>query len=230
MALTLTPIYTDNFTPTANPLNPANWSVLTNSHLTVVALQAASGICESTAADNLSQGSEQLIGASIPNDCYLSFTDAGSFGTLGNGQQLFASLRTDTVFANFEDAWFISVLDNHDGSTVSLTAAVQYGNGTADLNIYENVNYTPTVNDVYTLAVIGNIGYFFLNGVFKAGRDCSSVSPRGSGATTLGIFAPVSVLTPTLKTFVAGSASGSIPLGPPGGGDLGPGFDFRLRM
>jgi|SRR5215472_402419 len=229
MALTLTPIYTDNFTPNANPLNPANWSVLTNAHITAVAMQAVSGVCESTVADGTSEGDMQLIGASIPNDCYVSFTNAGSFGTLGNFQTMIATLRTDTAFANFQDSWDLNLTDNGDGSTVTLSAAVQYNNGSNSLEIYKNSNYVPVVNDVYTLAVIGNIGYFFLNGVFKAGRDCSAVNPRTSGPVTLVVFAPTVVTAPSLKTFVAGSASGSIPLSSPPG-DLGPGYDFRLRM
>ena len=230
MALTLTPIWTDNFTPNANPLNPVNYSVVTNTHITAVALQALSGVCNATVADGLSQGQEQLIGASIPNDCYVTITNAGGFGTLGSFQNFSAGVRVDTVFANFEDGWYVQVIDEGDGVHVTLEAFVQYGNGTANFNFYQNTAYTPTINDVYTLAVIGTKGYFFLNGIFKSGADAASVSPRGSGATMLTIFAPTLTSQTSFKTFIAGSASGSIPLGPPGGGDLGPGYDFKFRM
>jgi hypothetical protein len=203
--VTFVPVFADNFTPNANPLDPINWATLANNHEPSNPLQAVSGQCESTIISPNLVGYEIVVGPAVPANCYVNFA-LGTFGALRGNQSISAGFHIDTNPNNFIDGWWIDLLDNGDG-TVTLDAFVQYGNGSAEFHVYLNPNYTPTPGDTFTFAAIGTVGYFFINDVQVAAVDCASVNPRLTGPAIAFIGATVALNYPTMSYFEMGQAA-----------------------
>jgi hypothetical protein len=96
-SLVFTPLATDNFTPNANPLNPAKWTTFTSSLFPYSALQAASGAAEVTTLQPNFSG-EYYSGVPTPADQYVSIT-LGAW-VVGNGQELDIHFRGDALGDN----------------------------------------------------------------------------------------------------------------------------------
>lgn len=213
--LTLAPLFTDNFTPDANPLNPANWASIGFANL-----KAVGGLCESAAASG-TVAAEQYIGSVIPNNCYVSFK-VGAYNMAGSAGASFlgAAVRAS---ANGTDGWDFLITDNGNG-TAQVEASATYGGGATTVDIYNGLtDPNPVVNDVYTLVVIGQMGYAFKNGVLL-GDPVSIPGARTSGVP-LALVVPAVDLPVTqiaISQFIVGSAAGGL------SGGLSYGSRFRF--
>jgi hypothetical protein len=182
--LILTPIFTENFIPDANPLNPANWTVF------VSQLQALSGQCR---AVDFSEDIE-ICKAVLPVDQYVSGT-LGSFNA-GVSWEIDLILR----FTSSSTAYYLSILN---GPPPLLTI---YGaSPTVPNPLFQTSNVTYTTGDVFTIAVIGTTLYLFQNGRFLGAVVDTAFATGTSG---LEFIATVNPATDTgLSLFVCGSAT-----------------------
>ena len=216
----LTPLYTDHFTPDANPLNPAKWQLILNNNVTYHDIKAVSGVAEGTDVGIDSFNGDNLIAVTLPADCYVSYTLA-NFGTLGNSQENGIGIRVDPDVNNILDGWFINLLDLGGGGVAELTAYALFNNGAGSTTIYENLFYVPMVGDKFTLAVIGQTGYFYINDVLITSQTVPS--GRATGSTQMLVFPTTSATEAGISYFEAGSAA---LLGPPTNGTVGVGQFF----
>jgi hypothetical protein len=222
MSLILTPLYTDHFSPNANPLNPADWATYTSHTGPLSALRALTGACE--AADILhTVATEKLVAISTPNDSYasasfanvdLTTTAVGAFG-----------VRADTSFASDTDGWFVSITGNGNSTDSTLQIYAQYNDaGNTDI-IYTNSAYVPNPSDVWTIAVIGQTGYGLLNGTVVGTHN--SAGGRTSGDVIIFLDNIAAVTDVTLSGLVVGSAAlPAPPLGPATNGTISVGPFF----
>jgi hypothetical protein len=215
MALTLTPLVTDNFTPTANPLNPAHWTIFSGPSPAFEACQAVTGgICE---AIDLNGVSAEYNNYAFPADQYATIT-IGNTIPVGSGSGFYLILRAPTSGAN---SYFMGVIDTGTSGQLAVSCA--------DNNItFLNQGLVAYVaGDTWTFAVVRNQVYMLHNGVLLS----KGPADNSFSAGVIGIYPfTINALTDVqLKSFIAGSAvDPSAPGG--GGGDVGPGFDFTFRI
>lgn len=215
---TLTPGATDNFTPDANPLNPAKWTKFTGPDF-AASLRAVSGqaVGQDTALAGLNGN---YYSASVaPDDQFITATLARWIK--GNAQAADVFLRSDptgeTTFLDF------NVSDAGDG--IHATVAVINGDGSSVF--YQNLNAIVNAGDVFSFAVIANTGYLAQNGVWIAAFVIAGAT---SGASGLSLLPNITVDDCAWSNFITGSAA-IVPPSPGGGGDgsFGFGYDFKFR-
>ena len=199
MSLVFTPLVTDNFTTSANPLNPANWTKWSGVQ-TTGSLRATGGQARAQSADTDFFDGNYYSGAAFPNDQYVTGTLARWI--LGNGQEADIFLRSDTTGeVSFYD---LIIFDNGDG----VTATIEVVDGPQTL-LYSNATAVIAAGDVITFAVVGTLLYIYQNG--------SLVTPAFTGTTassgTLGLFLDngVGSTDSAWDNFIAGSASLGVP-------------------
>lgn len=197
MSFTFTPIATDNFTPNANPLNPAHWSQSTDGQGEFEPLQALNGTCIATSDDNIDFG-EFYTGTSFPSNQYVQIKLV-SF--VADGESGFALwLRSSSDAAN---QYGVSIL-NLDATHASAEIGVIVNGLENDFAILPS--FTITAGDVFIFAAIGTTLYLLQNGtVILQGTD----STFNSGLVGIDIdpFTPPNATCVVLSSFVAGSAA-----------------------
>jgi hypothetical protein len=196
----LTPIYSDNFTPNANPLNPTNWTVGVGS--LAGPMEALGGFAQATSANF----SGALSKAVVPNDQYVQAVlkantlDAEAFVTVRISNDGFQSI-------------FFALTNN--GVVTQAFLGVDGPAGETDYLVVDDANISPT--DVWTLLVVGSEiailrngnHYYTLSdstlttgkiGIFSvpsAAAGDSQIGPVQIGAAA--IFVPASETTTTIQ-------------------------------
>lgn len=208
MSFVLTPIATDNFTPNASPLNPANWTVFTDATF-YGSMRAHSGVAESTTATFNAGliGGEYYVGASIPANQYVTAKLAN--WTIGNASEADLFLRSG---ADGDDNYFFDITDNGDG----ITAEIDFGWETEGSLTGLYFNYAAIVNqgDVFTFGITGYTLFAYQNGVLLAAVQDPSRA-FSSGYVGLMTAPAVSASDTAWSNFVTGSVA-SIAVVPPG--------------
>jgi len=182
MALAFISVYTENFTPDSNPLNPTYWTVDPNYPDDTIA--AVSGVGEITNLTDM-YGTNYYSGTpSLDSDCYISFKlatweNSDPSTNLGASVYLKIDLADDTTYILFG---ITSKADDVGGITIDFSKSVS-----GSLTSFYSQDSTINLNDVYTLAVIGNTAYAFRNGVQLSTGDVSDVSGTTNGEFDLAI-------------------------------------------
>lgn len=193
--LKLTTTYTDQFTPSANPLNPANWTTFAgDGALQAVAVGAAPGYCR---AATLTPSGAYLSSLSLPANQFVSVTlQSLTVGSLA-GFDLYT--RSDGSTAN---CYFLNVTDNGDG-TVSIIIGSVVSGTESDLTTLASVAFAN--GDTFGIAVVGTSIFALHNGAQIGTAVNNQV---GSGFVAVDIVPLVSASTDVrLAALTAGSAS-----------------------
>jgi hypothetical protein len=194
MGLTLTPVFTDTFSVTANPLNPAHWSVFTGfSPLKAVA--GSPSVCEATTTSAIC--AEYFNGGGIGNDQYVTTTliamnQAASLAEY----DMYVRSSVDTL-----NCYSAVVAANGDGTA---TIAIELTLAGSVSSLAENDSLTYSLGDTFTLAVVGSSLYMLQNGVVKLTATDTHFS---SGLT--GVDSDIADHVTDIKfgNFVTGNAS-----------------------
>lgn len=201
---TLTQTATENFTPDANPLNPANWEKgAANENL-----QAISSTCEAT-ANAVDDCVESWIGTTLSNDQYVQAKLARWI--VGNGQDII--LFVDTDVATVLTGLSLAVVDNAAGGT----ADIALSDFNASTTLFDSPSATVAVGDVFIVGSIGKKAFLLHNGVLLFSGAWSG----GTGTVAIECDTEVGLTDCAL----ADVAMGSVKLNPNagGGGGFGPG-------
>jgi len=180
-----TQIVSDNFTPDANPLNPAHWTLPPGGFN---ALKALSGKCQDNGGGD---GAAIYTGAVFPSDQYMQVT----LNALNVGDLIELSVRQDAagITSDFID------LSNNGGGTMTLKVF----NGDVNPAIYTNSALSFSFGDTFRLAVLGPAIYVYHNGVLLTQQ--TETTPQ---AGTPGIFIQGAGVN-QVSQFLAGSVSAS---------------------
>jgi len=180
-----TPTVTDNFTPNANPLNSANWTLFGAGFSP---LQASSGACIGTSIG--SDCDELYTRVSFTNDQYAQFT----LNALGEG-----------VAGSFVRA----SLAGSDGYALELVGPLGTG---VDCSLSDNeteifdTTITANAGDVFILAVIGTTLYVFQNN-FQVPIITATDTQLSSGLPGLFCGPAFTLGDSSIGNFVAGTAA-----------------------
>lgn len=193
MSLVFTQIATDNFTPDANPLNPAKWQTFTG----LPSFIATGGVAE---CGLLSSSANIYIGASFSADQYVSFTVT----------QLLVSPND------------ISAVLRSDGSATTVGYLIfftQNGDGTCEIDMLADGVFSAlnpaqpfSLGDEFTCGVIGSTIYILQNGTqIYSGSHTSTSTATHPGLFSDGPTASQSEIQ--ISNFKAGnlSASSTVP-------------------
>lgn len=157
MSLAFNVLFTDEFTPDANPLNPANWTTMTD----FADLQAVSGFCEASVLADVNICGAVYTGSPINGDQFVTATITADQTVLGG--ELEMTVRTDITFT--DGASFNIIPTGTGNSSWSLVTGIVLATGTTVV----------APGDVFTLACVGKTFYVFQNGVSLAvGTDNSA--------------------------------------------------------
>ncbi len=157
MSLIFTPLATDNFVPNADPINPAKWTVFTDTSV-FGSPRAHTGKFESTQAalDGAVIAGAYYNAVVVPADQYVTATLSN--WTLGNNQAAVIVLRSD---ATGDNQCILDMIDNEDGVTAELSIE-EIVNGESNF-LYDNLAAIVTAGDVFTFAVVGTTFYAYQN-------------------------------------------------------------------
>jgi hypothetical protein len=205
MSFIYTPLATDNFTPNANPLNPAHWTAFTGDSN----LKAQGGVCLVTTTGNFC--GEAYTGVSLPNDQYVQVTLSGWI--VGDDQEANIYIRgaLDLGVAGYG----LALVDNSDGSST-----IVIFNNVNDDTLAESDVLSIRSGDVYLFAAIGNQLSVYQNGNLILSATDSSFT---SGLTGLETESEVSTSDITFSNFITGSVTTATPGGPITKGAIFPG-------
>jgi len=198
------PIFTqlasDNFTPDANPLNPANWTVPSGFN----AMQALSGRCQ----DNGGGDSQSLYtGVVFPLDQYMQV----SLNALNVGDLIELGVRQDAAGTTSD---FIDLSNNGNG-----TLTLSVFNGDTNPALYVNSTLPFSFGDTFRLAALGSAIYVYHNGALltqqtevvpQTGVPAPSISIQGAVTNQVSVFSAGSVsATATLSGSVGAAGAGA---------------------
>jgi hypothetical protein len=145
--LVFTQLASDNFTPNANPLNPANWTVLPGGFN---ALQALSGFCQDGGGGD---AGEVYTGVVFPLDQYMQMT----LNALNVGDLMEFSVRQDAAGITSD---FIDLANNGNG-----TLRLSVFNGDINPALYINPALPFSFGDTFRIAAVGASIYVYHNGI-----------------------------------------------------------------
>lgn len=191
MSLTLTPLASDNFDYTQNPLPSPPW---TNGGYN---LQALGGYCEAAYTGN---GFGAYTGISSPDDQYASITIRSI--DLANAPEVGLFVRSNGVTLTtgykllYVDSGFFWLYKLESGS----------------FQILQLPSVSLQAGDVLTLAVVGTTLYVLYNGTVIG----SVVDTTYASGTTMMMLGPDNLTDVTVSNFTTGSAAVVTP--PPSGG------------
>lgn len=204
IALSLIPISTDNFTPNANPLNPANWQQSTDMVGAFEPLQALNGTCVATSDDSIDFG-ELWIGSVIPGDQYFSIK---LNSVVSDGFSGFAAFMRSSP--DMMNQYEIGVYNLGDGTHMRIVVGVFVNGEEYDFASLESFPYSN--NDVFTFAAVGTSIYVFQNDVCIL-RGSDSTFSSGLLGVDINPFTTPNVSAVVLSEFTTGSASASSGVG-----------------
>ena len=212
MSLIFTPIVTDNFTPNANPLNPAKWTTMTDSTIYGTA-RANGGKFESTTAtfnNGLTAGAFYTA-ASFPANQYLAVKVA-AWG-LGSYNESDGFLRSPDLSGDF--GYSFSIIDNGDGVTGEITFGY-YDNTENFVTLFDTETAIISVGDEFVFAIVGSTLYLYQNGVLVTPPtvDPDNYYPN-TGYLGINVDPQDSASETEWSTFIAGSVIDT-------GGNAGP--------
>lgn len=190
--LVLTPLATDNFTPNANPLNPAKWTTFTDDDN----LQALSGSAEGTAAGT---SGAYYIGISTPNNQYVTITFTR--WVLGNGGLAILDVRSDH---SGENCYYLIIEDNQDGVTATISFGVVI-NDSGGTNFFLNESEIVAQGDTFTLAASNQQIVAYHNGSPVASAIDTTFA---SGVAGIELFYQDNPTDVTAGSFIIGTATG----------------------
>ena len=223
MALILTPLATDNFSPNANPLNPANWTTWTDG--ATQPLRAVSGVAIQRHADvGVNYSGDYYSGIVVPNDMYITATLAD--WVPANGPEADFYFRSDTADSvSFYDLYLAG-----NGDSTSTIILIDQNGGI----YYEDDTAAISAGDVFTVAVVGQNLYLYQNGVLLTNPSTIGTGPT-SGVAGLFALASVAASDAGWSNFIIGSAAlggpatnGAIFPGPYYGANLAAAFPHNL--
>lgn len=191
MALTLTPIATDNFHRADAPTLGANWMVDTvgDPSLTILSDQ-----CVPDATDLF--GVNYYSGSATPDNQYGSIT----LGADASGAGLQLSIRASTDFNNGYALIVIGPISSPNSAEVIVAISVD-----GDFNTYSYDQFlTVNVGDIFTLAAVGSTIYLLQNGVQLFQMTDTTYT---SGVCILSQYASNAQTDVIVTKFVMGSAS-----------------------
>jgi hypothetical protein len=217
MGLIFTPTVTDNFTPNADPLNPAKWTTMTDASI-YGAAEAHSGTFRAATAtynDGLTAGAF-YTGATFTANQYLSFElSAWALGSSDEGDfYLRSSDLTGDLGYNF------SIIDNGDGVTAEVIIGY-YTTASNFITLYDNEAAIVGAGDVFTYGIVGYTSFLYHNGVLVAAVNDSN---QTCASGYLGMVADPQNAAGEIaySNFIAGTVSGGFG-GPSTNGVIFPG-------
>jgi hypothetical protein len=144
---TLTPLFSDNFTPNRNPLDPSKWATGTDGW---GALQALNAMAQSSP---VGPGLSVFVGGALPGNQYMSFT----VGIVPlDGSSMGGGILTDAS----GDPGYLLIIYNDSGQQLALYE--NYGNSGPALF---TMPVTANVGDTFTVARLDGVLYVWQNGV-----------------------------------------------------------------
>ena len=165
MALILTPLATDNFTPNAGSLNPAHWTTFTDAAY-YGAARPHSGAFESTttAFNNSLTAAAAYTGVPFPANQYVAFTLAS--WSLGSNDESDWWLRMPDLTGDI--GYVADAFDNGDGITGALELGY-YDISQQYISLWSNENTIVSQGDTFIFAIVGSTLYLYQNGVLVSG-------------------------------------------------------------
>lgn len=223
---------TDNF-QRAGPTLGANWTGYFNNSFTII----SSGVAGTTGPAN-DDNAPLYTGVSWPNDQWASVKiNSGTMAASGAvGQGIVLRGIQDGVAPTKNDAYTYS-----DAPTLSVVDGNGFQNGTGNIrgfayyiqsttnNVLANLG-GPTfqTNDQLQMAAIGDTVYAFRNGILEASARDANLTAGSAGLNSFNTW-NLNSGNKTLTNF-AGGLFTPFNTGGGGGGDLGPGYDFKYRF
>ncbi len=201
MSLIFTPLAADNFTPDANPLNPAKWTP-SSDIVSFSDLEASGGyaICSQTLIDCTGF----YTGVPTPVNQYATVKLASIDLSIMNAGFYFP-LRSSS---DENDQYTVYCYSSGDSSTVDLGCSRLIGGSEVTL---KDVPSSPFAQgDVFTAAIVGSSIYMFQNGVqiFKV-TDTTFAS---AGMIGIDIASEADTSSVKLTNFIIGSVSSGGPV------------------
>jgi hypothetical protein len=185
----LTPLFSDDFTPNANPLNPAQWATASDGW---GACQALDGQAHAAADGGI--GLSVFVGAALPVNQYAQFTVAvipTGNGTIGVGLLVDATGNLGHLFLLYLD-----------GGVPTIAIFEDYGFGGLPLF---TMPVTVNVGDQFTVAMLDGTLYVEQNGVLLWSGPPAVT--HTSGSVAVAVFSDTVVADSALSNFVAGSVA-----------------------
>lgn len=196
--LTFTSQATDNFTPNANPLNPAKWTPSQDGEGKFEALQALNATCIPSTTDN-ADFCAYYTGIAAPGNQYAQYK---LNNIIADGESGFFFFMRSTLdgFQQYE----MAVFNNGDGTTANAAMALVTGDDVGSNLCFLN-SFAYTLGDVFAAACIGTDLYLLQNGVVILYASDATYS---SGHVGLDLDSFTSSLTNVIiSNFQIGSAS-----------------------
>jgi hypothetical protein len=211
MSLTFTPVATDNFTPNANPLNPAHWTTMTDAtYYGTARAQGGSFEATNTTYNNGLIAGAFYTGATFPANQYISVKL--NAWALSSYDEIDFQLRSPDLTGDL--GYFLAVLDNGDGTTTTIEFGYTPVGGGDSINLYENDSVIVGVGDTFVFGVIGYTLFLYNNGVLIASVVDPTQQYTAAGYLGMDVDPQNSASEIKLGTFAAGLVTESIPVPP----------------